>query len=367
MGAAASLQDNVHLSVSVEDRTLQLYPAYMILDAVVNEVDLEQAKISWKQVVDDESPEYLRLKHTEGFDKASCLTWFFDQFYIISDVLDSNSSSLYGDSMKIQIRALIGMINSTLSMFKGQDLERVSTVLLSIAKGHAKRGVRAYQYPIVGEIFMLTMKHCLGESYDDKVELAWKKLFSVMLKFVLPAAIREERLLHKVAENIENENGEISNHINDVAKADFVRQLSKEPLPHPHPHPHHSKSTILVSETCPNKLEVTAEEKSCDMDSLTRVLSGSKIIPTTQCSTPSTILFSSPIDVLSNIIEEPMVILTSSNSFTTKQSFSGDVSHAVPPPAIADAVLTAVSCKDMVGLSTDITTLPTPTPATPRM
>ena len=196
MGAGASLQDNFG-GVTIEERTVQLYPAYMIQGAVVDESDLEHANISWKMIIDDESPEYLRLKGTDGFDKASCLTWFFDQFYIINSVLDEASASLYEDSLRIQIRALTGMINASLNMFKGQDLEKVNKILNSIARGHATKGVRAFQYPTVGEIFMLTMKHCLGTSYTDEIDLAWTKIFSVMLTIVIPAALREERALDK--------------------------------------------------------------------------------------------------------------------------------------------------------------------------
>ena len=197
MGAGASLHHENLAEGTVEERTIHLFPSYMILDAVVTELDLEKARESWRMIVDDESPEYIRLKGTEGFHKTSCLTWFFDQFYVVSDLLDESSSSLYGHNIKVQIRALTGMINSSLSMFKDHDLDKVSKMLNEIAKGHATKGVKAFQYPIVGEIFMTTMEHCLGASYDNSVQLAWTKIFSVILTIVLPAAIREERLHHK--------------------------------------------------------------------------------------------------------------------------------------------------------------------------
>ena len=197
MGAGASLHHENLAEGTVEERARQLFPSYMILDALVTEHDLEKARESWRMIVDDESPEFKRLKGTEGFDKTSCLTWFFDQFYVVSDLLDESSSSLYGHNIKVQIRALTGMINSSLSMFKDHDLDKVSKMLNDIAKGHATKGVKAFQYPIVGEIFMTTMGHCLGASYDDSVQLAWTKIFSVILSIVLPAAIKEERLHHK--------------------------------------------------------------------------------------------------------------------------------------------------------------------------
>ena len=157
-----------------------------------------------------------------SFDYLSALSWFFDQFYVISGELDSGSVQLYGTNMKVQAKALTGMINMLLSMYKDKSDEDRQKGFGSLAKGHGtNRGVRSYQYAAVGGIFMKTLQRCLGRcetipffsslpssqaaptpttshfifmhthsGYDEATDMAWKRIFSATLKILLPAAIK---------------------------------------------------------------------------------------------------------------------------------------------------------------------------------
>jgi hypothetical protein len=61
--------------------------------------------------------------------------------------------------------------------------------------------MKASDYQTIGEIIMKTLEYCLGSSYNAAAKIAWIKIFSVMLRFVIPAALREDGLLFKGIES----------------------------------------------------------------------------------------------------------------------------------------------------------------------
>ena len=149
MGAAASTFGG-NAGATLEEKVTRLLPGYYIKDAEVTDADVDLAKSAWTMVVDDTSPEFLTLKaRPEGFDQQSCLSWFFDQFYVFSAEIDSSSMALYGTNMRVQAKALTGMVNMSLSIFKGKDLATRTESLNKLAKGHCKRGTRPFPHPIV--------------------------------------------------------------------------------------------------------------------------------------------------------------------------------------------------------------------------
>lgn len=162
MGAVGSMQNSI-----------KLLPSYMIIDAVVDETDLLNARICWEKVV-----------HEITSHK------FFEQFYIFSDKLDTSSLSLYKDNVELQIHNLIEMINTPILCSPDNANEKLNDV----ANEFVSRGVKTFQYAVVGDIFMKTLKHCLGDNYDKATALAWTKILSVMLTFVMPASLFEELL-----------------------------------------------------------------------------------------------------------------------------------------------------------------------------
>ena len=143
MGAAASTFGG-NAGATLEEKVTRLLPGYYIKDAEVTDADVDLAKSAWKMVVDDTSPEFITLKaRPEGFDQQSCLSWFFDQFYVFSAEIDTSSMALYGTNMRVQAKALTGMVNMSLSIFKGKDLATRTESLNKLAKGHCKRGMHA--------------------------------------------------------------------------------------------------------------------------------------------------------------------------------------------------------------------------------
>ena len=162
MGAAASTFGG-NPGATLEEKVNQLLPVYYIKDAQPVDADVDLAKSAWKMVVDDTSPEFITLKaRPEGFDQQSCLSWFFDQFYVFSAEIDSSSMALYGTNMRVQAKALTGMVNMSLSIYKGKDLASRTESLSKLAKGHCKRGVYcSYQHSTVPNVCIKSTNNIL--------------------------------------------------------------------------------------------------------------------------------------------------------------------------------------------------------------
>jgi hemoglobin-like flavoprotein len=194
MGGGASTAATTQ---SIEEQAEALFPAYFIRDAVISPEDIEHAKRAWNSIVDDEVIKYTELRDSNQLsDTTSCLAWFYDVFYIISEERDHNSMAMYGNGMKAQVKALVGMISMTLNLFKTNDMPKIITSLEKVAKGHVGHiGVRAYQFPIVGQVLLQTFERVLGPQFDEPTRLAWTKLISAVMAIMIPAVLREEALL----------------------------------------------------------------------------------------------------------------------------------------------------------------------------
>ena len=202
MGAAGSV-NKLHstTATSIEEEADELYPYFILKGCVVEPADTRRAKAAWTKVTEDESPEFLRQREA-GLDPhfpSSCLNWFYDSFYHISREMDPSSQAIYGPGLKAQVKALVGMITMTLNIYSGSeiDMEKATTSFQGLAKAHCHHvGVRAFQYPKVAEILLLTFARCLGpDGWDEDTKTSWMKLLSATLVIIVPAALREEATL----------------------------------------------------------------------------------------------------------------------------------------------------------------------------
>eukprot|EP01035_Chromulina_nebulosa_P018127 gene18127-23781_t len=165
-------------------------PIYYIHDAQVNQSDIQLAQQSWDIILDDKSPEYLKKKSCNEITAVSCLTWFYDCFYDRLFDIHPTCRSLFKNNMIVQGKALVKLITTALTMLN--DLDNLVPVLINLAKSHTAKGILAYQYSIVGEVLLWTLKFCLGDAYTDNTKMSWLKIYSLMLSVILPVAIEEE-------------------------------------------------------------------------------------------------------------------------------------------------------------------------------
>lgn len=81
----------------------------------------------------------------------------------------------------------ISIIDLCLNQLKDQKLFRKT--LIELARSHIARGVCAVQYGDVGGIFFWALRRCLGSAYKLEAEVAWKILFSALLRVLVPVAV----------------------------------------------------------------------------------------------------------------------------------------------------------------------------------
>lgn len=83
------------------------------------------------------------------------------------------------------------MLNVAVSVLRAPD--KLIPALEKLAVRHVKYGVKANQYGTVGEVLLWTLNHCLEESFTDRCRTAWLRIYCLMLKFIIPAALSEEK------------------------------------------------------------------------------------------------------------------------------------------------------------------------------
>lgn len=193
MGAAATT--NRGQKKGFDEQVQETFKLFTFYDpnATVTAEDVADAQMFWDLVVNDKTPEFLRVKEDPSFEKYSCLSWFYDVFYDVSAEMDSEAMKLYRDNLRVQISALVSMITMSLQTFKAENIqEKVTATMSKLAVGHNKRGVRSYQYAIVGVVLIKTFQKCMGPEHACRVTEVWAKMFSMMLKVLIPAAIKVE-------------------------------------------------------------------------------------------------------------------------------------------------------------------------------
>jgi len=174
---------------------------YYIKDAVVTPADAARARKSWEYITNDSGEHFLKAKQSSELQATSCIQWFYDTFYARLFDVHPASRSQFKNNMLIQGRALVHMISGALSLL--ENLGKLVDALTGLAKSHAKYNVISTQYGIVGEVLLWTLNHCLGAQFDAATSLSWLKIYSVMLKVIIPVAIAEEARAHKEKEKME--------------------------------------------------------------------------------------------------------------------------------------------------------------------
>lgn len=64
--------------------------------------------------------------------------------------------------------------------------------LEKLAESHAKKGIKSCEYGVVGEVMFWSLRKVLGKSYTHGIHTAWVKIFSSMLKIIVPLSIEHE-------------------------------------------------------------------------------------------------------------------------------------------------------------------------------
>jgi nitric oxide dioxygenase len=139
----------------------------------------------------DSSAEFLRMKGSPGFKYTSSVVWFFDTFYNRLFEIHPYARPLFKNDMGRQGRFLMKMISSILAEIS--DEEQFEATLHRLVVIHNQFGVKAMEYCIVSEVFFYSLRKCLGAAYNIQLSKAWIRVFSKVLRVIIPKAIRLER------------------------------------------------------------------------------------------------------------------------------------------------------------------------------
>ena len=65
-------------------------------------------------------------------------------------------------------------------------------VLEELAISHVHKGVKSCEYGIIGEVIFWTLKTVMRNDYTFAIHTAWVKIFSSMLRIILPISVHHE-------------------------------------------------------------------------------------------------------------------------------------------------------------------------------
>ena len=185
--AGAKKRDSVHV---IDMRSVSLMmPVWYTTEELFRD-DMEIAKGAWNMILEDTSTEFLRLKGVEGFPYSACVVWFFDTFYNRLFDVHPSVRPLFKNGLVTQGKFLVQMISMLLRSIN--DEKAFDESLYRLVVIHNARGVKVSEYGLVGEVLFYSLRHCLGPAYTVDVSKAWIKVFSRMLKYIVPKAIAIE-------------------------------------------------------------------------------------------------------------------------------------------------------------------------------
>jgi hemoglobin-like flavoprotein len=165
----------------------------------VQESDIMIASGTWDKIIDSTAmglptlvrPEKIGERINPFDANSGGFIRFREQFFARYFDVEPNVERMFSLA-SIETGGFLGsMIHTCLSQIS--DVKSFRSGMVKLACDHIKRGVWATQYGIVGEVLFWTLQKCLGEEYSREVEIAWKIVFSSVLRVMVPVAVYFEK------------------------------------------------------------------------------------------------------------------------------------------------------------------------------
>lgn len=153
------------------------------------------ARKSWDLLDDGLSPVFCDLRRTHGFQNESFSagegkTIFKNEF--VSRMFDIYPTSKPMFSKIQHDNPGWCLVIADLCLNQLDDSKGFLKHTMDLTKMYVESGVCAVQYGNIGEVFLWTLKRCLGSAWNRDVELSWKYLFSALLRIMVPVAVNYE-------------------------------------------------------------------------------------------------------------------------------------------------------------------------------
>mmetsp|Transcript_14090 Transcript_14090/g.23440 ORF Transcript_14090/g.23440 Transcript_14090/m.23440 type:complete len:339 (+) Transcript_14090:50-1066(+) len=175
---------------NIEEIVYLMFPVYYDAECV-NSEGVEKVREGWKMILRNTAPGYVYRRDSEdGFGCSSSIEYFYKLFYGRLFDIHPAAEDLFKNAQS-QGKFLVEMVS--LSMSELADPLQYKKTLTRLADIHNKRGVKAIEYGVVGEVLFWSIRECLGaELYNFETHGIWVKLYSRMLKTMVPLAVAAE-------------------------------------------------------------------------------------------------------------------------------------------------------------------------------
>jgi hemoglobin-like flavoprotein len=175
-----------------EEIVLLMMPVYFIPNVEVTSRDVTSCQNSWNLIIDDESAAYKAYKSSTDQAHPTCIIWFSHVFYERLFNIHPLCRPLFTKGVESVGAFLVQMVSMSLSQLR--DPTKFQQTMTALAARHCERGVKASEYGTIGEVLFYSLRKCLGEeAYNPTVETAWKKIYSSMLRIIVPLVVTYER------------------------------------------------------------------------------------------------------------------------------------------------------------------------------
>lgn len=183
---------DVKIADSSKEIVKLMMPVYYN-DSAISSDEHASASAVWQMILSNSAPAFLeQRKASQEFYRRfnTSIMYFSHCFYARLFNIHPMARDLFKD-MKSQGKFLVKMIS--LSLSEMSDAGKFEKTLIKLAEIHNERGVKAVEYGVVGEVLIHAIKTCVGpEAFNPTVHLAWIKIYSRMLKTMVPIAVAHE-------------------------------------------------------------------------------------------------------------------------------------------------------------------------------
>jgi hemoglobin-like flavoprotein len=169
-----------------------MMPVYFVANVEVTNRDITCCQNVWNLILDDQSPGYIEHKTSNEQAHPTCIVWFYHVFYERLFNIHPLCRPLFTKGVESVGAFLVQMVSMSLSQLR--DSSKFQKTMTALAARHCERGVKASEYGVIGEVLFYSLRRCLGEgTYTPVVETAWKKIYSSMLRIIVPLVVTYER------------------------------------------------------------------------------------------------------------------------------------------------------------------------------
>lgn len=188
MGGAGSAFD--FSGNSVNSIVEKLMPLYYQKDHVTQD-DIYVAGNSWRVIIEGNSPMMQQMRLYTGLADADGMDLYRELFFTrLFDVHDA-ARPMFSEKA-VRSGKFIGSVMQLCfdQLDHPKDFRRK---IVALAESHCQMGIRTIEYGVIGEVLFWSLQKILGDAYNRRVEEAWTKVFSSMLRIIVPIAVSFER------------------------------------------------------------------------------------------------------------------------------------------------------------------------------